>query len=65
MRRVSRFFAIVAMACVWGLTASDGPADVTHTVNGVPRRFFTYAARGASYTEVRDDGTLAPTASVL
>lgn len=47
---------------IWGLSASDGPADVTHAVNGVPRRFFTYAARGASYTEVRDDGTLAPTA---
>ncbi len=47
---------------VWGLSASDGPADVTRTVNGVARRFFTYAARGASHTEVRDDGTLAPTA---
>ena len=50
-------------ANIWGLTASDGPADVTRTVNGAPRRFFTYAARGASYTEVRDDGTLAPTAA--
>jgi hypothetical protein len=50
-------------ADIWGLTASDGPADVTHAVNGVPRRFFTYAARGASYNEVRDDGTLAPTAA--
>jgi hypothetical protein len=49
---------------VWGLSASDGPADVTLTVNGVPRRFFTYAARGASFTEPpRDDGTLAPTAA--
>ena len=50
-------------ADIWGLTAADGPADVTRTVNGVPRRFFTYAARGASYNEVRDDGTLAPTAA--
>lgn len=50
-------------ADIWGLTAADGPADVTHAVNGVSRRFFTYAARGASYTEIRDDGTLAPTAA--
>jgi hypothetical protein len=48
---------------VWGLSASDGPADVTLTVNGRARRFFTYAARGASFTEVRDDGTIAPTAA--
>jgi hypothetical protein len=50
-------------ATVWGLTASDGPADVTLPVNGQNRRFFTYAARGASFTEVRDDGTIAPTAA--
>jgi hypothetical protein len=50
-------------ADVWGLSASDGPADVTLPVNGRERRFFTYAARGASFTEVRDDGTLAPTAA--
>jgi hypothetical protein len=50
-------------ADVWGLSASDGPADVTLSVNGTPRRFFTYAARGASFTEVRDDGTIAPTAA--
>jgi hypothetical protein len=50
-------------ADIWGLTAADGPADITRLVNGVQRRFFTYAARGASYTEVRDDGTLAPTAA--
>ncbi|HEX9895658.1 MAG TPA: glucoamylase family protein [Gemmatimonadales bacterium] len=48
---------------LWGLTASDGPADVTLPVRGTPRRFFTYAARGASFTEIRDDGTLAPTAA--
>lgn len=45
---------------VWGFSASDGPADVTLPVNGQPRRFFSYAARGASFVEVRDDGTLAP-----
>lgn len=50
-------------ANVWGLSASDGPADLTLTYRGQPRRFFTYAARGASFTEVRDDGTLAPTAA--
>jgi hypothetical protein len=50
-------------ANMWGLTASDGPADVTHEFGGTPRRFFTYAARGASYNEIRDDGTLAPTAA--
>jgi hypothetical protein len=50
-------------ADLWGLSASDGPADVTLPVNGAPRRFFTYAARGASFTEVRDDGTIAPTAA--
>ncbi len=48
---------------IWGLTAADGPIDREFTVNGQPRRFFTYAARGASFTEVRDDGTLAPTAA--
>jgi hypothetical protein len=50
-------------ADVWGLTASDGPVDATLMVDGVERRFFTYSARGASHTEVRDDGTIAPTAA--
>jgi hypothetical protein len=50
-------------ADIWGLTASDGPADVTLEVSGTPRQFHTYAARGASFTEVRDDGTIAPTAA--
>jgi hypothetical protein len=50
-------------ANVWGLSASDGPADITRTVGGRDRRFFTYAARGADFTEVRDDGTIAPTAA--
>jgi len=46
------------------LTASDGPADVTLSFGGQPRRFFTYAARGASFTEPpRDDGTIGPTAA--
>jgi hypothetical protein len=47
----------------WGLTASDGPEDVTLMIDGRRRRFMEYAARGASFTEVRDDGTVAPTAA--
>ncbi|HEX9982231.1 MAG TPA: glucoamylase family protein [Thermoanaerobaculia bacterium] len=48
---------------MWGLTACDGPTDAELDVDGRKRRFYTYAARGASATEVRDDGTLAPTAA--
>ena len=51
-------------ADVWGLSASDGPADTTFAVaalGGKRRQFYTYAARGAAATEVRDDGTIAPT----
>jgi hypothetical protein len=48
---------------VWGLTASDGPNDTTVTLDGRKRRFFSYAARGAGADEVRDDGTIAPTAA--
>ena len=47
----------------WGLTASDGPGDVTITIGGQPRRFYGYAGRGASFTGTLDDGTLAPTAA--
>ncbi|HEY2852006.1 MAG TPA: glucoamylase family protein [Gemmatimonadaceae bacterium] len=50
-------------AMTWGLTASDGPMDTTFTIDGVQRTFHTYMARGAAATEVRDDGTLAPTAA--
>jgi len=48
---------------VWGLSACDGPADVTLPVGDRQVRFFTYAARGASHTEVRDDGTITPMAA--
>ena len=48
---------------IWGLTASDGPADTTVVVDGVERRFHTYWARGAALDEIRDDGTIAPTAA--
>lgn len=47
----------------WGLTACDGPADTTLAIGGRNRRFHTYAARGASFTEAVDDGTIAPTAA--
>jgi hypothetical protein len=29
----------------WGITASDGPGDVTRQIHGVERRFFDYQAR--------------------
>ena len=48
---------------IWGLTACDGPADVTRAVNGERRQFRTYAARGAGADYILDDGTLAPTAA--
>jgi len=49
---------------VWGLTACDGPVDGEIMIDGTPRKFMTYAARGAAGHEVRDDGTIAPTAAV-
>ncbi|HEY6065672.1 MAG TPA: glucoamylase family protein [Thermoanaerobaculia bacterium] len=48
---------------IWGLTACDGPADVTVTIDGKPRTFHTYWARGCSTKETTDDGTIAPTAA--
>jgi hypothetical protein len=50
-------------ADIWGLTASDGPADTTVTVDGQERRFRRYWARGAALNDIRDDGTIAPTAA--
>ncbi|MFH1679282.1 MAG: glucoamylase family protein, partial [Candidatus Eisenbacteria bacterium] len=46
----------------WGLTACDGPLHGEVEINGRARRFHTYWARGASFTEVNDDGTLSPSA---
>lgn len=43
----------------WGLTACDGPTDIVLDVNGAPRQFRSYAARGVGDF---DDGTIAPTA---
>src|SRR5436309_13050837 len=48
---------------MWGLTASDGPANTTLMLNGRSRQFHTYCARGVSLFESNDDGTLAPTAA--
>ncbi len=50
---------------IWGISASDGPADVEHdyiTVTGKTekRRFISYAGRGMGHY---DDGTLAPYAA--
>jgi hypothetical protein len=49
-------------ALCWGLTASDGPGEVTRVVNGVERQFFGYLARGVP--DGPDDGTIAPWAVV-
>jgi hypothetical protein len=49
-------------ADVWGLTASDGPLDSTLVIDGRPRQFHSYWARGAGADEINDDGTIAPTA---
>jgi hypothetical protein len=48
---------------LWGLSACDGPVHGTFTVAGRERRFETYMARGASFTEVVDDGTVCPSAA--
>ena len=47
---------------VWGVTASDGPADVEREYGGKMRIFRSYAGRGAGGPDAYDDGTLAPTA---
>ncbi len=47
---------------IWGLTASSGPTGETLTIGGVSRKFHRYWARGAALGDIRDDGTLAPTA---
>ncbi len=51
-------------ANVWGLTASDGPVKTVREVDGKPRQFLAYSARGAGTVDVFDDGTLAPTAAL-
>jgi hypothetical protein len=46
----------------WGITASDGPGELSRAVDGVQRRFFDYRARGVP--DGPDDGTIAPWAVV-
>ena len=48
---------------LWGLTACDGPLDVTLRIGGRDRTFHTYWARSVSPQELNDDGTIAPTAA--
>ena len=51
-------------ANVWGLTACNGPGDVTLKLpDGKPRTFDGYTARGAGLDYISDDGTIAPTAA--
>lgn len=47
---------------LWGLTACDGPVHLAVEIGGRGRQFHTYWARGASFTEVQDDGTVSPSA---
>jgi len=47
---------------LWGLSACDGPVHGEFTLDGRVRRFETYWARGASFTEIQDDGTICPSA---
>jgi len=49
-------------AKLWGITASDGPADIKLDYKGELRAFHSYAARGAGGAQTYDDGTLAPNA---
>ena len=50
---------------IWGLTACDGPGGGQAMVNGTPRQFTGYSARGPiGLPDGFDDGTIAPTAAV-
>jgi hypothetical protein len=51
-------------ATIWGITASDGPADVEIESATGPRAFRSYTARGIDLTGKHDDCTLAPTAVI-
>jgi hypothetical protein len=48
---------------IWGLTACDGPGDGYAFIDGRQRLFWSYSARAAAADEIRDDGTIAPTAA--
>jgi hypothetical protein len=49
---------------IWGITASDGPADIVVEDASGRRVFRSYTARGIDLTGKHDDCTLAPTAVV-
>lgn len=49
---------------IWGITASDGPADVEIEDASGRRTFRSYTARGIGGAAMHDDCTLAPTAAV-
>lgn len=50
---------------IWGLTACDGPGEITGPDHlGRVRRFRDYKARGAGLVDTLDDGTIAPTAAL-
>ncbi len=55
------------MACkgygqnMWGVTASDGPADIVITDGARKRKFISYAGRGMGGEATYDDCTMAPT----
>jgi hypothetical protein len=48
---------------IWGLTASSGPLAGTVEIDGAERTFRRYWARGAARGDIRDDGTIVPTAA--
>lgn len=48
---------------IWGLTASNGPGGIVVKYQDVERTFHGYWARGAGLDDIRDDGTIAPTAA--
>ncbi|MDO9694301.1 MAG: glucoamylase family protein [Candidatus Latescibacteria bacterium] len=48
---------------LWGLTACDGPVHGQFVIDGRTRHFETYWARGASFTDANDDGTVCPSAA--
>lgn len=51
-------------ANLWGLTACNGPGDITLNLRGLgTRKFDGYTARGAGLDYISDDGTIAPTAA--
>jgi hypothetical protein len=47
---------------LWGISASDGPANAELEFNGEMRLFHAYAARGPGGAQNFDDGTLTPSA---